>query len=187
MYVTFPLFHINMPGNLFGILKVFISIASLDLLTDETMYSETFGHNPLYGMNEFNSRFTLIGFDSCSPVYNMGDLAVLQFWVFFKLGYLAAYAFMAKAGWYYFCLKKNKEYAKKYAEEKVSIFWNWPIRFVFEAYIEVTVASFLRMKTPDPYSAETGSDFLDSFLGILYMGLTFLAPIFFLTYFTWNH
>jgi hypothetical protein len=107
MYVHFPLFHLILPGNLFGILKIFINIATLDLLTSETMFSATFDYNPMYGMSEYNDRFGLLGYDTQSVVYNLGDLSVLQFWVFFKLGFLLAYIIMAKANCSLCCTTRN--------------------------------------------------------------------------------
>ena len=77
MYTHFPLFNIRWPGNIFGILKVFIDLASFSLLTSETMYAETFDYTPIYGMEEYNSRFGLLGYDTQSIVYNLGDLSVL--------------------------------------------------------------------------------------------------------------
>jgi hypothetical protein len=64
MYVHYPLFHLSFPGNIYGILKVFISIAQLDLFTNETMFSETFNYNPRWGMTAYNDRFELLGYDT---------------------------------------------------------------------------------------------------------------------------
>jgi hypothetical protein len=77
MYVHMPLIQISFPGNILGIMTIFINIAQLDLMTSETTYSETFNYNPKYGMDEHNARFSLLGYDTQSPIYNMGDLGVL--------------------------------------------------------------------------------------------------------------
>jgi hypothetical protein len=65
------------PGNIFGILKVFMSLAQLDLITSEDTYANTLNYNPVDGMDEFRVRFTLLGYDTTSMVYNCGDLSIL--------------------------------------------------------------------------------------------------------------
>ena len=77
MYVHLPLLDTYFPGNIRGILKVFISIAQLDLFTDEATFSETFNYNPEDCMEEFDDRFTLLGFDTTSIIYNLGDLSII--------------------------------------------------------------------------------------------------------------
>ena len=96
MYVHYPLFNVIFPGNIFSILKVFISIAQLDLFTDENTYSNTLNYNPIYGMEELNERFDLLGYDTQSMVYNLGDLSLIQFWIFIKLIYLGIYFLLSK-------------------------------------------------------------------------------------------
>jgi hypothetical protein len=77
MYVHFPLYAVAFPGNIFGILKIFMSIAQLDLFTSEDTYAVTLNFNPEQGMEEYNDRFTLGGYDTTSMVFNGGDMSIL--------------------------------------------------------------------------------------------------------------
>jgi hypothetical protein len=64
MYVHFPLFDLVFPANIFMILKVFIGIAQLDLLTDDDLWTGTFNYEPEHGMDEFNERFALLSYET---------------------------------------------------------------------------------------------------------------------------
>ena len=77
LYTHYPLIDIVFPGNIFSILSAFISIASLDLMTDENFFSNTLDYNPQDGMVAYNERFELLGYDTTSIVYNLGDMSLL--------------------------------------------------------------------------------------------------------------
>ena len=65
-----------------------MAIASIDMITDESVFEDTFSYLPLYGMESYDEEFANLGFETCSFVYNMGDLAILQF------GFLEIIVFM---------------------------------------------------------------------------------------------
>ena len=77
MYVHLPLFDIYLPGNIRGVLKVFISIAQLDLYTNEETFSETFNFNPEDCMDEYSEKFSLLSYETTSMIYNLGDLSII--------------------------------------------------------------------------------------------------------------
>ena len=54
-----------------------------------------YDYNPLDGMDGFSDNFDLLGYDSKSMVYNLGDMTILQFWVFFKLAFMLTYKYLA--------------------------------------------------------------------------------------------
>ena len=76
MYVHFPLFDLVYPGNIFAVMQIFIDIASLDLFTNEELWEDTFNYVPVDGMDEYNERFSLLGYDSQSTIYNLGDISL---------------------------------------------------------------------------------------------------------------
>jgi hypothetical protein len=142
MYVHFPLFDISFPPNIFAILKVFIGIAQLDLITDDDLWVGTFNYEPSVGMDPFNNRFELLSYETKSIIYNLGDLSIMQFYVFVGLIWLLIYYLLVKASCCCHCMAKRKEkYEKKYGEQKKELFYNWPIRFLFEAYLELAMAT----------------------------------------------
>ena len=63
------------------ILKTFLDLAVLDIFTSEEIFSETFNYTPTIGLEEYGDRFTLLGYDTMSVVYNLGDLAIIQFYI----------------------------------------------------------------------------------------------------------
>ena len=108
-------------------------------------------------MVAYNARFELLGYDTTSIVYNLGDMSLIQFWVFVKVLILLFYGLLSKM---YCCecmAKKQKHYIGKFKAEKISIFFNWPIRFIFESYLELAVSTLVKFCTWN-YSMETGAD-----------------------------
>jgi hypothetical protein len=136
-------------------------------------------------MNEYNDRFSLLGYDTQSLIYNLGDLGILQFWIFFKLGLLLLFALISSTQCCTFCEKRNEKYSQKYKSEKVSIFYNWPIRFFFEAYLEFSVSTLIKLKG-SALSTATFADTFDSALSCFYLALVFIAPLFHFIYFAIN-
>jgi hypothetical protein len=98
---------------------------------------------------------------------------------------MGAYYLLARSDFCRCCTRNNKTFSRKYKEEKISILWNWPIRFIFEAYMELAVATLLKLRG-DSYSYESPADFFDTFLGIFYLGLIFVAPFFAVIFFSVN-
>ena len=96
---------------------------------------------------------------------------------------MGLYYFLGKTTYFGCCTKNSKKYLAKYSEQKTSIFWNWPIRFIFEAYMELTVSTLLKLRG-DSYSAASTADFFDSALGLFYLVLVFTAPIFAFVFFS---
>jgi hypothetical protein len=64
MYVHYPLFDVVFPGNIFAVMEVFIGIAQLDLLTGDSLWEDTFNYRPINAMNEYNSRFSLLSYET---------------------------------------------------------------------------------------------------------------------------
>jgi hypothetical protein len=96
MYVHFPLLKLYLPANLLFILSVFLEIAQLDLFGTEALFGNTFNYEPKEGMEPFNDRFLLLKYETQSVVYNLGDVSVIQFWIFVKIILYVVYKILAR-------------------------------------------------------------------------------------------
>jgi len=54
-----------------------MNLAQMDLFTSEDTYSQILMYNPTVGMEEFGTRLPMVGYDTTSMVYNMGDTGVI--------------------------------------------------------------------------------------------------------------
>ena len=136
-------------------------------------------------MEEFDERFTLLGYDSTSIVYNLGDLAIIQFWIFIELIFLGLLKLLSKVERYECIAKRKEKFVAKYQKIKLSVLWNWPIRFIFEAYLELSIATILKFKAMT-YSYSTAADVFDTVLGIFYVILVVTGPAFYFIFFGIN-
>ena len=86
----------------------------------------------------------------------------------------------------YECIAKRKEkFVATYQKIKLSVLWNWPIRFIFEAYLELSIATILKFKAMT-YSYSTAADVFDTVLGIFYVILVVTGPAFYFIFFGIN-
>jgi hypothetical protein len=89
-YVYTPLFENTLPGNLSSFLKFFMGIASCDLVTNDYVFVEILYYEPTseQTLTPYNESFEDLGFETKSMVYNLGDLALIQFYILVLIAYL---------------------------------------------------------------------------------------------------
>jgi hypothetical protein len=79
------------------------------LVGTEDLFAGVFNYEPTKGMEPYNERFLMLKYESTSVVYNLGDVSLIQFWIFFKIFFFTVYWSLARAT----CCAKNKKYLKK--------------------------------------------------------------------------
>ena len=77
IYVHFPLFQLEFPGNIQSVLKTFMGIASAEIYTDEDFFIDNFGFDPEIGLEPYTDQFEILGFESAVFIFNMGDLNII--------------------------------------------------------------------------------------------------------------
>lgn len=141
----------------------------MDLFTSEYTFSEILNYNPTVGMDEFGTRLPAVGYDSTSMIYNMGDTGIIQFWPFIMLLKLFFFRRLAKC---------KVKYVEKSEELSISLFYNWPLRFLLEFYLELCIGSIIKYEAAT-YDFTTFCNSLDSVLGFFWLAMILLAPIVF--------
>jgi hypothetical protein len=162
MYVYLPLLDITFPGNIRTFLQFFMGLASCDLFTNEEVFTNVFFFTPTVGLEPYNDNFENLGLDSASMVYNLGDLAVIQFYLLFLILFLL----IAK-------MCKKPKYVKRYSD---ALFWNFPLRYVISGYIELCFGSLIKFYD-ESYVFDTKSDATDTVLSCFYLGIIVLLPL----------
>jgi hypothetical protein len=143
-------------------LNFFMGLASCDLFTNEEIFANVFFFTPTVGLEPYNDNFENLGFESASMIYNLGDLAVIQFYLLFLILFLL----IAKM------CKKPKQ-IKKYSN---TLFWNFPLRYVISGYIELCLGSIIKYYD-NSYVFDTNSDAIDTVLSCFYLGLIGIFPL----------
>jgi hypothetical protein len=138
-----------------------MGLASCDLFTNEEIFAKVFFFTPTVGLEPYNDNFESLGFESASMIYNLGDLAVIQFYLLFLIIFLL----IAK-------MCKKQKYVKQYSD---ALFWNFPLRYVISGYIELCLGSIIKFYD-DSYVFDTNSDATDTILSCFYLGVIVLFP-----------
>ena len=60
-----------------------MGLAACDLFTNEEIFQKVFLYVPTVGLEEYNESFGSLGFDTTNLFYNLGDIALVQFYVFY--------------------------------------------------------------------------------------------------------
>jgi hypothetical protein len=150
-----------------------MNLAQMDLFTSEYTYSEILNYNPTVGMEEYGTRLPAVGYDTTSMIYNMGDTGIVQFWPLIMLLKLFLFTQIAKY---------RMNYVNKVKTLTVSLFYNWPLRFFLEFYLELSIASIIKFEAKT-YDLTTFCNFFDTVLGFFWLALILAAPPAFMIYF----
>ena len=147
----FPLLNIMMPTNAHMLFKILIKIATLDLLPTEEFLEDVQEFAGLINDDyELTDDFVTFGFDSTGPIRNMQVMFIgLVSLVLIPLLLLAIKLIFL---WSSCCTRFIDRLLKR-------LFFNSYIRFWLEAYLELSLSSFIRFKS---FNFDNGSEIFHS-------------------------
>jgi hypothetical protein len=142
-----------------------MGLAACDLFTSEELFQDVFQYRPTVGLDAHSPKFEALGFDTRNFFFNLGDISIIQFYPL----YLSIKAIFQKCG----CIKACNTHKN---ETMTELFWNWPLRFIIMAYIELSIGSLIKFFSDELSFDHTLVDSIDTAFAYFYLVILPLVP-----------
>jgi hypothetical protein len=75
------------------------------------------------------------------------------------------------------CCKCFKSTPENIAATSHALFWNWTLRFIMEAYLELSFGSLIKFFSNELSFSHSKTDSIDTFFAYLWLGILPLVPV----------
>lgn len=137
MMTHLSLLSLTFPSNCLSLYKIIINIANFEFLDSEGILNKMFFNQFDEEEESFNTKFDLLGYGALNMIMNLGTgfiIFLLTMMLIFVL--IVFYRFLTALPWIF-----GKFFKKLYK----SMVYNAAIRYMTEAYLELTLTAFVNI------------------------------------------
>ena len=130
-----PLFKLEVPENAQNFFNYIFSVAAFDIIETDSFYNLLLGLDDDAVPDALNDNFEAVGFETVWSIHGLGSLG----FAVFSFPILAVFELFLRL------FSKNKAAFKLQQKIAKSIYWNFPIRILIEAYTILIVCCLLNL------------------------------------------